>query len=95
MKYRLFVAIVGLFAAPISQAQLAGTLNQVVSPVQPVIDKTPSDLKSIREVARQKAQSSAEDVRDLSTLASGALSHVSNPNLLPLQQQLFYLNQAR
>ena len=82
MKYTLFVAIVGLFAAPISQAQLAGTLNQVVSPVQPIIDKTPSELKSIREKARRKAQSSAEDVRGLSTLASGALSHVSKPQFI-------------
>ncbi|HCG87581.1 MAG TPA: peptidase S8, partial [Alteromonas macleodii] len=55
MKYTLIVAILSLIAAPISQAQLAGTLNQVVSPVRPIIDRTSSDLKAIREEARRKA----------------------------------------
>ena len=40
MKYTLIVAILSLIAAPTSQAQLAGTLNQVVSPVRPIIDRT-------------------------------------------------------
>ncbi|CAI3969112.1 MULTISPECIES: S8 family serine peptidase [Alteromonas] len=82
MKYTLIVAILSLIAAPISQAQLAGTLNQVVSPVRPIIDRTSSDLKAIREEARRKAQSSIEGTRDLSTVASGVLSDIPAPQFI-------------
>ena len=82
MKYTLIVAILSLIAAPISQAQLAGTLNQVVSPVRPIIDRTSSDLKAIREEARRKAQSSIEGARDLSTVASGVLSDIPAPQFI-------------
>lgn len=82
MKYTLIVAILSLIAAPISQAQLAGTLNQVVSPVRPIIDRTSSDLKAIREEARRKAQSSIEGTRDLSTVASGVLNDIPAPQFI-------------
>ena len=82
MKYTLIVAILSLIAAPISQAQLAGTLNQVVSPVRPIIDRTSSDLKAIREEARRKAQSSIEGTRDLSTVASGVLGDIPAPQFI-------------
>ena len=82
MKYTLIVAILSLIAAPISQAQLAGTLNQVVSPVRPIIDRTSSDLNAIREEARRKAQSSIEGARDLSTVASGVLGDIPAPQFI-------------
>lgn len=82
MKYTFFVGIVGLFAASISHAQLAGTLNQVVSPVRPIIDRAPSELKSIRDEARRKVKTSVEGARDLSTLASGVVSNVPAPQFV-------------
>ena len=82
MKYTLIVAILSLIAAPISQAQLAGTLNQVVSLVRPIIDRTSSDLNAIREEARRKAQSSIEGARDLSTVASGVLGDIPAPQFI-------------
>ena len=83
MKYAIIMGFVGLFAASISQAQLAGTLNQVVSPVRPVIDRTPSDLKAIREEARRKVQSSVEGVSNVSTLASDVISGIPTPQFTP------------
>lgn len=83
MKYTIIMGFVGLFAASISQAQLAGTLNQVVSPVRPVIDRTPSDLKAIREEARRKVQSSIEGVSNVSTLASGVIRGIPTPQFTP------------
>ena len=83
MKYTIIMGFVGLFAASISQAQLAGTLNQVVSPVRPVIDRTPSDLKAIREEARRKVQSSVEGVSNVSTLASDVISGIPTPQFTP------------
>lgn len=79
MKYTLIAGILGLFAASISQAQLAGTLNQVVSPVRPIIDRTPSDLKAIREEARRRVQSTTEGINSLSTLASGVIANLPGP----------------
>ena len=60
MKNALIVGIVSLLATSISQAQLTGTLDQVISPVRPIIDRAPSDLNTIREQARQKLQSSVK-----------------------------------
>ncbi|MCZ8530947.1 S8 family serine peptidase [Alteromonas sp. PRIM-21] len=82
MKYTLFVGIVGLLTASISQAQLTGTLNQVVPPVRPIIDRAPSELKSIREEARRKVQTSVGGARDLSTLASGVVGMVPAPQFV-------------
>lgn len=82
MKYTFFVGIVGLFAASISHAQLAGTLNQVVPPVRPIIDRAPSELKSIRDEARRKVKTSVEGARDLSTLTSGVVSNVPAPQFV-------------
>ena len=82
MKYTTFVGIVGLLAASISHAQLTGTLNQVVPPVRPIIDRAPSELKSIREEARRKVKTSVEGARDLSTLASGVVGKVPAPQFI-------------
>ncbi|AXT38767.1 peptidase S8 [Alteromonas sp. BL110] len=82
MKYTLFVGIVGLFAASISQAQLTGTLNQVVPSVRPIIDRAPSELKSIREEASRKMQASVDGARDLSILASGVVGNLPAPQFV-------------
>lgn len=82
MKYTIFVGIVGLFAASISHAQLTGTLNQVVPPVRPIIDRAPSELKSIREEARRKVQTSIDGARGLSSLASGVVGKVPAPQFV-------------
>ena len=79
MKNALLVGIVSLLATSISQAQLTGTLDQVISPVRPIIDRAPSDLNTIREQARQKLQSSVKDAGALSTLSVDILDSIPTP----------------
>ena len=79
MKNALIVGIVSLLATSISQAQLTGTLDQVISPVRPIIDRAPSDLNTIREQARQKLQSSVKDAGELSTLSVDILDSIPTP----------------
>ena len=82
MKYALIVGLASLLMASISQAQLAGTLNQVVSPVRPIIDRTPSDLKAIREEAKRRVQSSIEEVDSATTLVSGVVNSIPSPQFV-------------
>lgn len=76
MKYTLVVGLVILFFTSVSHAQITGTINQVVSPVRPIIDRTPSDLKALREQAVRRAQSA---VNSTETLASGMLDSIPTP----------------
>lgn len=82
MKYALMVGVVSLFTASISQAQIVGTVNQVVSPVRPIIDRTPSDLTAIREEAKRRVQSSIEDVDSATTLVSGVVNSIPSPKFV-------------
>ena len=82
MKYALIVGVASLLMASISQAQLTGTLNQVVSPVRPIIDRTPSDLKAIREEAKRRVQSSIEGVDSATTLVSSVVNSIPSPQFV-------------
>jgi hypothetical protein len=85
MKYTVmmvFVGFAGFFASAAAQAQLTGTLNGVVSPVRPIIDRTPSELKALREEANRTVQSRVEGASSLNTLASGAVNRISTPQFV-------------
>jgi len=85
MKYTVmivFVGFAGFFASAAAQAQLTGTLNGVVSPVRPIIDRTPSELKALREEANRTVQSRVEGASSLNTLASDAVNRIPSPQFV-------------